>query len=184
MKKSILLFLISIYAMLLLPIILEDMGEWFYLAAITTIAFGILSVVLLFKNLKHIYTDRQKQNEINNLAIILKIATIPVYIYMILLCISLCAIFFVIPGLIITLPVFLIIIGTYISVLVMFVLFVTSSFTIANVYIQYKNRRYTQNKFILHTILQIILIVDVLDSFYLFFNIRKNRQTSDATFIE
>lgn len=61
MKKSILLFLISIYAMLLLPIILEDMGEWFYLASITTIAFGILSVVLLFKNLKHIYTDRQMQ---------------------------------------------------------------------------------------------------------------------------
>lgn len=187
MKKTILLFLISIYAMLLLPIVLEDMGEWFYLALIAAIVFGIISVVLLFKDLKNIYTDIQKQNEINNLAIILKVATIPVYIYMALLCISLCAIFFVIPGLIITLPVFLIILGTYVGVVVIFVLFVTSSFTIANIYIQYKNGWYSQNKFILHTILQLIIILDILDSFYLFFNIRKNRQSSDGvatTFID
>lgn len=180
MKKSILVFLLSIYAVLLIPVFIEDMGNSFYLAIVTAIISGVLSVILLFKNLKNIYNDKHKQNEINNLAIILKIATIPVYIYMVLLCISLCAIFFVIPGLIITLPAFLIIIGTYASIVSFFILFITSSFTIVNVYIQYKNGWYSQNKFILHTILQLFFVLDVIDSFYLFFNIRKNRQSSDG----
>lgn len=184
MKKSILVFLLSIYAVLLIPVFIEDMGNSFYLAIVAALLSGILSVVLLFKDLRNIYNDKHKQNELNNLAIILKIATIPVYIYMVLLCIALCAIFFVIPGLIITLPAFLIIIGTYACIVAFFILFVTSSFTIANVYIQYKNGWYSQNKFILHTILQIFFVLDVIDSFYLFFNIRKIHSSDDiaATF--
>lgn len=180
MKKSIFVFLLSIYAVLLVPVFLDEIDTFFYLAIIAALLSGILSVVLLFKDLKNIYNDKHKQNELNNLAIILKVATIPVYIYMVLLCIALCAIFFVIPGLIITLPAFLIIIGTYASIVAFFILFVTSSFTIANVYIQYKNGWFSQNKFILHTILQLFFILDVIDSFYLFFNIRKNRQASDG----
>lgn len=175
MKKSILVFLISIYAVLLIPMFIEDMGNSFYLAIASALVSGILTVVLLFKDLKDIQADQARQNELNNLAFILKVSIIPIYAFMVLLCLSMTALLFVLPGLIITLPIFLVIIGSYALIVALFVLFVTSCYTLANIYVQYKNSWFSMKKSILHGILQIIFVLDFFDSIYLFFNIRKLR---------
>ena len=89
MKKYVIAFLICTYTTILVPILISDIPDSVStLLNITLIAaavLGILCMIALFKSIKEILQTPKQQDELNNLALLLKIAVLPVYAYTCLL---------------------------------------------------------------------------------------------------
>ncbi|PXX75836.1 hypothetical protein [Dielma fastidiosa] len=176
MKKYVIAFLICIYTTILVPILISDIPDSVStLLNITLIAaavLGILCMIALFKSIKEILQTPKQQDELNNLALLLKIAVLPVYAYTTLIGIGAGTIMMIFPGMIFLLP----LIYAIVTTLLCFLLVITSSYSIACIYVHYRNGIFSLKKTILHVILQVIFFIDVIDYIYLFFNIRKCRK--------
>ena len=76
MKKYVIAFLICIYTTILVPILISDIPDSVStLLNITLIAaavLGILCMIALFKSIKEILQTPKQQDELNNLALLLK----------------------------------------------------------------------------------------------------------------
>ena len=95
-----------------------------------------------------------------------------VYAYITLIGIGSGTIMVIFPGMIFLLP----LIYAIVTTLLCFLLVITSSYSIACIYVHYRNGIFSLKKTILHVILQVIFFIDVIDYIYLFFNIRKCRK--------
>lgn len=178
MKKYVIAFLICIYTTILVPILLSDLPDpvsaLLNMTLIAAAVLGILCMITLFKNIKEILITPKQQDGLNNLALLLKIAVLPVYAYITLIGIGAGTIMVIFPGMIFLLP----LIYAIVTALLCFLLVITSSYSITHIYIQYRNGIFSLKKTILHVILQVIFFIDVIDYIYLFFNIRKCRKKS------
>ena len=178
MKKYVIAFLICIYTTILVPILLSDLPDpvsaLLNMTLIAAAVLGILCMITLFKNIKEILITPKQQDGLNNLALLLKIAVLPVYAYITLVGIGAGTIMVIFPGMIFLLP----LIYAIVTALLCFLLVITSSYSITRIYIQYRNGIFSLKKTILHVILQVIFFIDVIDYIYLFFNIRKCRKES------
>lgn len=175
MKKillpSLFLLLICLYAIQAVVISvlpkLDGNGELAILSPAIIIA--VIAIVLCLINIgfaiycansKKIATDKRKQRTINRTVLIFKLLAIPFFILNYAFWFMMNVALWVVPGLFVLSIIFAFPVGVGFTYLV---LLSSSSYSIAILKVLYKNGEITKKKFILHTILQLLFMVDVID---------------------
>ena len=143
--------------------------RWFL---VLNILLGIIAIVFIVITRKKLFLNQDIHNSLNKMALIIKISLIPFFIITL---ISVFPVFLVGTMLIFPIPIlfvyaFIVMTSFYCIVLV------TSSFTILNLWIEYKNKQICLISFIFFLLLQLIFVLDILSYFILYFKIRKNLQ--------
>lgn len=179
MRKSNKIYLITIYAQVLLIILFVTVQKNLALfsrliptAIILMLIFTfILAVWQIFQAVKgwtRLQEDVQIQNRTNRTILLNKLILVPFYIlnFVFWLLITLATARFL----------FFIVIVPVAAAYTYWIMLATSADSISLLYALYKNNRLTKKQFILHTVMQLIFVLDFIDYTYLYFKI--NRITS------
>lgn len=124
----------------------------------------LMSIIFAFQSID----TKNRQNSMLNRMLFLKLSVIPFFIFNFMLWTGVFGTLMLFPG-----GIFLLALAPIIVFLTFTVLLVTSSSTISVLVYCYRAKQIDISKLIVHIVLQLIFVVDVIDSIYLYKILRK-----------
>lgn len=124
----------------------------------------LMSIISAFQSID----AKSKQNSMINRMLFLKLSVIPFFIFNFMLWTGFFGMLMLFPG-----GIFVVALAPIIIFLTFTVLMVTSSSAISVLVYSYRTKQIDISKLILHSVLQLIFVVDVIDTIYLYKILRK-----------
>ena len=126
----------------------------------------LMSIITAFQSIE----AKNKRNSMIYRMLFLKLSVIPFFVLNFMLWTGLFGMLMIFPG-----GIFLLALVPFIIFLTFTVLLVTSSSTISVLVFCYRSKQIDINKLIVHIVLQLIFVVDVIDSIYLYKKLRTGK---------
>lgn len=185
MKKCGICYLVSLYVFLASFLIIsqvpggDDFDGLIVIFGFASVVIGVLAIINVFADSRKMNRLPHMQLQLNHMMLLMKMATIPFYIFNFIFWVIIFMTSLVIPGGILFSPIVLL--GVFIAYSV---LAATSAYSICNLYYIYKNGVMPKGKCVLHGILQILFVIDIFDTIYLYYKANTFHKEHREMFVE